>query len=302
MGDSSREQQDRIAYLEGQIAQLTIQQQQNIVALNNQARQTIEIPHRLKAPPCFDGVRGGMVINDWTTSVESHEELYNWGSERTYLFATSYLSGRAFHWHRQLRKTEGRPTTWDVFKTLLIEKFRPDNSDLLAHDRLASLRQVSTIESYVESFTDICILLEDITEDKKCDGFMRGLFSDEVRAILRNIPRNKRTLDYYFSTALSYEAARLPQSQVLARHLATQSHVSSSPIEANDPMELDLIQNYRRQKSSGYANSGNSGNRIENVKQNQGNYSNNKNNNNMQCYFCRKKGHFKRDCFEFKMY
>lgn len=282
MGDSTTTD-EKIRILQEQIAQLTLLRREPVL--------------RLKEPPAYDGVKDAMIIDDWFTAIENHQEFYQWDEQRTYLFSISFITGRALQWHRQLKKSEDPPTEWQVFKNLISNKFRPDNADLLARDRLVATKQTTTIESYVESFTDVCILLENLTEDEKCDRFMRGLISDEIRAILRNIPRAQRTLEFYFSTALSYEAARNPRSQVLARHLASQSHTHTaitekpSVTEANDPMEIDMIENHRRT----YKN--NDRNKSYNNKSSYGR--NRRPNNDIRCYYCQAVGHMKKDCQEF---
>ncbi|KAL0582142.1 hypothetical protein ABG067_008124, partial [Albugo candida] len=126
-------------------------------------------------------------------------------------------------------------------------------------------------------------MLPDLTEDEKCDKFMRGIASEDIRAILRNISGEKRSLELYFSTSLSYESARAPQYHALARHLASQSHIhsasASSAFEINDPMEINLINQFRRNNKRGGSS-----------------FSSAAGNGKITCFYCGTPGHIKRNC------
>lgn len=76
---------------------------------------------------------------EWVRSIEMHQEFYSLQGPQTLLFATSHLCGRAQAWCRYLETTECAPTTWVTFRALLLNKFRPENAELLARDRLYGL-------------------------------------------------------------------------------------------------------------------------------------------------------------------
>lgn len=289
--------------------QQLIQQNQQIIQTLVDRNSGATLPSiKLKDPPSYDGVRDAVIIDDWITAIENQEEFHEWNSEITYKFAVNYLTGRAAQWIKRLKDQGEAPVNWDIFKDIFIKKYRPDNADLLARDLLASCVQKTNIEAFVEEFQDVIHMLPNLTEDEKCDRFMRGLSSDEVRAILRNISKDSRCLDLYISTALSYEAARSPNYHALAKHLAVQSHIHSSAsgsmpssssntaFEINDPMEINVINQFRnwsRQQNAGGSNynRNNSG----------GGSSNNGNKGGkITCFYCGRVGHVKRSCLKLR--
>lgn len=286
------------------IQQLLQQNQEIIQALINNRTNDTTSAHpsiRLKDPPCYDGVRDAVVIDDWITAIENQQEFHEWNTETTFKFAVNYLTGRAAQWMKRLKdQGEAYNLNWDTFKAIFLLKYRPDNADLLARDLLASCVQKTSIEAFVEDFQDVIHMLPNLTEDEKCDRFMRGIASDEVRAILRNISMDNRSLDLYISTALSYEAARAPNYHALAKHLAVQTHIHSSTVrpsstsssqsafEINDPMEINVVNQFRQQNNKWKQQRGGSGTQYG------GN--NNGGNGKITCFYCGCIGHIKRNC------
>lgn len=268
----------------------TLRQNQELIRALVDKNNAPRLPSiKLKDPPTYDGVRDAMVIDDWITAIENQKEFHDWDDAQAYRFAVVYLSGRAGQWIKRLKEQGNAPQDWVAFKEIFIQQYRPENADLFARDLFASCVQKSTVEAYVEEFQDVIHMLPELTDDEKCDRFMRGLSSKDIRAVIRNLPRQQRSLDCYFRTALSYEAARDPQYDALAKHLAIQQHIHSpnptsntNHIEIDDPMEINAINQFRRMRlnggSSNVSSSGNSGGKV------------------ITCYYCNNVGHIKRNC------
>lgn len=86
-------------------------------------------------------------------------------------FADALLRSDALVW----RRTTMAPTEWDVWKALLISAFQPVNPSETARDRLARLRQTSSVRTYASLFRTVTLLIPNITDDEKKDRFIRGL-------------------------------------------------------------------------------------------------------------------------------
>lgn len=123
-----------------------------------------------------------------------HREFYNLNHTQTLLIASSHLSGRANTWYRNVEKQTDAPTTWDGFKQILINKFRPENAELLARDCFSAITQTTTVQDYVNQFMDICLMLPNITYDECCDKFIRGMKSNCLRAELIGRQGTNRTI------------------------------------------------------------------------------------------------------------
>lgn len=65
--------------------------------------------------------------------------------------------------------------TWDQFKTILLDRFRPVASSKLARYQLNNLKQNSSVEAYCQQFLQIIALIPNMTEEESVDRFIMGL-------------------------------------------------------------------------------------------------------------------------------
>lgn len=65
--------------------------------------------------------------------------------------------------------------TWDQFKTILLDRFRPVASSKLARYQLNNLKQNSSVEAYCQQFLQIISLIPNMTEEESVDRFIMGL-------------------------------------------------------------------------------------------------------------------------------
>jgi hypothetical protein len=108
----------------------------------------------------------------WLYSVDTYYSAVNLTNDAAKIsFADALLRGDALTW----RRTIDMPSDWDSWKTLLISAFQPVNPSETARDRLARLRQTTSVRAYVAIFRTVCLLIPMITEDEKKDRFIRGL-------------------------------------------------------------------------------------------------------------------------------
>ncbi|KAG2198704.1 hypothetical protein INT47_005389 [Mucor saturninus] len=229
-GTGGQESSTSFSPLENCFMQLTAatlenQRMTREIFLNQSTRQA-----EVTEPDTYDGTRNANIIEAGTRGVEKYGEFFTWNPATVYKYAATLLRGRAELWHSQLAPAV---EDWNTFKARLVTEFRPTNADLIYRDQLASIRQTWDMESYVSAFMDICLSFPDLTDDEKCDKFMRGVESDGLRTELRNIDRRTRTISQFYSISTNYAGARV---------FATQGHQKVPSSSHNDPMDLDAIQ------------------------------------------------------------
>lgn len=126
------------------------------------------------------------MVDSWLRSVERYANLVNITSEEQTKFAATLLRGRADIWLRGLETSNSVPENWRDFKKALEEAFKPTQSLRLARDKLAALRQVGTVDDYVDKFRDVALEIPNLSPDEAQDRFERGLRSD-IRAHVRTM-------------------------------------------------------------------------------------------------------------------
>lgn len=293
------------------------QQAQNDIHQSDITSEHVSVDTKLPLPKKYNGERDVSTIENFIFKIEKLRKIKKWTQEGTYDIAYTLLDGRAADWINHLeKKPETRPTTWAELKIIIEDKFKPANSEDLARDLLWNTVQKTSIQSYVDSFMDVSILVPDIGDKDLVDRFIHGLKEAELIAKLRSIRIDERTLEVVLQTSLAYEAAHNP---TIAQ--ATFNRITAAQTVRDDPMDLDAI-SYRRSSPpqrrfnsnrGGYNNSYNRGGYNNNYNRG-GSFSRNSNANyrsrdnrsssraptdNRTCYQCQQPGHIKRDCPEF---
>lgn len=67
------------------------------------------------------------------------------------------------------------PTTWEYFKTAITTEFIPANKTQRARDELCKLKQTSSVEKQLSEYWNIVLMIGNLYERKKLDGFVDGL-------------------------------------------------------------------------------------------------------------------------------
>jgi Retrotransposon gag protein len=165
-----------------QIEQLTKQLQSAQSASKDRAK--------LAPPQPFEGKVNSNVLT-WLVSMESY--LYGCSTplDRWPVVASTYMKGTALDWyHAYFRTHSGSSTiTWDSFKTSLLARFRPVDSDRLGRGQLMELRMRSNdkgrgILQYVDKFNQLVNQVSDITETEKFTYFNQGLTPDLQKLLI----------------------------------------------------------------------------------------------------------------------
>jgi Retrotransposon gag protein len=163
--------------------------QRQLTELRQQQQQAPEPHIKMNKPPMFHG-RPGESVEDWIFALEQYFSVVPIRPGRQILFAASYLQGSAATWWRQRFElnTPSSAITWDVFTAGLRAQFRPINAAKLARDRLATIRQVTSVADYVARFQNIMLDLPNMDEEDRIDRFLRGLKSHVQESVALQQP------------------------------------------------------------------------------------------------------------------
>lgn len=157
-------------------------------------------------------------------------------------FATQLLRGKPLDWWRSyefmIEHGDISPVeNWDEFKETIRAKYKPFDSAEIARDKLAALRQTTSVEDYIGRFEEITMEIPAITDDEKRDRFVRGL-----KLIIRKEIRIRETMNFVDTTRLAAKFDNIISRQFLEGRegkLPWQNYRYSPRPSA--PMELDAI-------------------------------------------------------------
>lgn len=247
---------------------------------------------RTNEPSTYDGTRDALVIDGWIRAVERYGDIQNWDDTQIGNYAVTLFKGRADAWYRTIEPAEDEtPLGWLAIKRSLIQFFRPENSVLVARDKIAVLRQDSDLTHYINTFMDLKLAIPDMHDGEATDRFVRGLRDGRMRSHIRQYQVNSLTEAIH--TALAFDAGEERRYTTMPRR--TQQYV-------DDPMDIDAIDDVyavnsrRRYGNNRFNNSGNFRSNNANMRNNNGNIRFNNNNSGITCYYCNKKGHVKALC------
>jgi len=125
-------------------------------------------------------------------------------------------------------------TDWRSFKNALTEQFKPVNAVKTARDKLASIKQVKSVQEYSANFRSLVLEIPGITEDEKIDRFSRGL-KDNVR--LEVELREPATLNEAIKVADRYDTITFQHNKARPESAKRQTALPAptGPI----PMDID---------------------------------------------------------------
>jgi hypothetical protein len=90
-------------------------------------------------------------------------------------YAAMLLSGPAQTWWNHLEWINKAPSKWENMQTEIYERFWPINEERTAIDRIYSLKQYTTVDSYVSTFNDLAIKIPNMGKAEAFRLFMKGL-------------------------------------------------------------------------------------------------------------------------------
>ncbi|CAI7758786.1 unnamed protein product, partial [Closterium sp. NIES-54] len=132
---------------------------------------------RASMPDTFVPGKGQPVVRRWLFLVEEYLCLSHVAGEEWAPFAGTLLRGSAVAWWQSVRPAF---QTWQQFKEALVAAYEPINAMARARDRLANLRQCTSVADYIAEFRDISTEISDLSTAEALDKFKRRL-KDDVR-------------------------------------------------------------------------------------------------------------------------
>lgn len=233
-------------------------------------------------PSIFRGTTKGSKVEDWLFQLKTYFDLVQVEDEETKVqFASSLLEENAARWYRlQIQK---KPfSSWKEFQDSILEFFRPVNATKVARDKLANLVQTSTVQSYVQRFTELCLDIPDLGEVEQLDRFIRGLRTEVRREVDLHDPQSFNEAAKIAERWDSIAGQRYgpgnkkPFHQSFPFRFGEQTRLKSwnKPV----PMEVDVISTRQNNNSSSQSKP-----RTPKI-----------------CYFCQQHGHLILECPEIK--
>ncbi|KAJ9512027.1 hypothetical protein QJQ45_004586 [Haematococcus lacustris] len=226
------------------------------------AATSVPLPFRPPPPPSFCGTPNADA-GQWLWRIDNHFDLFAMPAQQRLLAVASYLDGAALTWYRSLLSSQAL-SSWDSFKASFTRQFTPVNQQRHAMDQLAACHQITSARQYITEFSNLCLLISDLSPAEKLDRFLRGLK-----------PAVRRELELREPT--SFEEAAAMADRVDAITFGSRPRLLKLPEpEPVAAMELDALQ-----VSKGPRLSAAERQQLRDLG---------------ACFYCRKPGHLMKDC------
>lgn len=144
-------------------------------------------------PDTFNGNTASANLDLWLFQVEEYLEASNIHGNADRISETvTFLRGAALTWWRSIKQGDPahRPTTWDEFKERIQAAFKTINSTRTARDKMARLKQTTSVRNYSTEFRNLSLDIPDMSEGDKLDRYIRGLKQEIQREVDMKEPAN----------------------------------------------------------------------------------------------------------------
>ncbi|CAI5475466.1 unnamed protein product [Closterium sp. Yama58-4] len=208
---------------------------------------------RASLPDTFVPGKGQPVVRRWLFLVEEYLRLSHVAGDEWAPFAGTLLRGSAVAWWQSVRPAI---QIWQQFKEALVASYEPINAMAKARDRLANLRQRTSVADYIADFRDISTEISDLSTAEALDKFKRGL-KDDVRMEVE--VQGCSTLEEMARVAERYDEIHFGSRRSRFNRGMRFSPNMFQPIQGEQrggagptPMELDTIDR-NKEKRKGFA-------------------------------------------------
>jgi hypothetical protein len=184
---------------------------------------------KLAPPQQFEGKVNGNVLT-WLVSVESYLYGCSTPRERWPIIASTYVKGAALDWYHSYFLATNGAITWDGFKTALLARFRPVDSNRIGRGQLMELRMRPSdkgrgILQYVDRFNQLVNQVSDITETEKFTYFNQGLTPELQRLLIPLTHIN--TVEDAISMVVRYEMLSQSHDNMRSNSINVRSYINS---------------------------------------------------------------------------
>ena len=163
------------AMAQGQAAQAMAQGQQAEPAA---PQPSLAVANSLKpkSPEEFDPAKK-KDIDTWLFQVEVYYQLHPQLSDLVKIIdCSSYFRGAAQTWWRHLASSRDITTmTWAAFRAAIQARWQLVNTVRTARDRIANIRQLTSVQDFTQRFLDLKVQIPTMTEEEAIDKYVRGL-------------------------------------------------------------------------------------------------------------------------------
>ena len=165
-------------------------QQREIVA--RLERQQTPSAIRPPKPETFDGRHCDTFVYSLEKLFAYHDET---NSERRVALAVTFLRGSALRWYKcaELQDSNRVLQQWPTFVKALKDFFESSNTETLVRNKLANLRQLTSVARYNDLFNGLIIEILDLDSRTKLDMYMRGLKPQVQLHVTLKEPHNLET-------------------------------------------------------------------------------------------------------------
>lgn len=195
-----------------------------------------------KQPDTFTGSDRRTDVETWLFQVEKYVTVTKPGAgdAEKVDFACLYLKDAALTWWRALSSAGQLPTTWQSFRDLMHKQFLPVNNVKLARDRLAQLKQLTSVREYAFRLRLTLLEIPGIAEEEKLDRFVRGL-KPHVRKDVEL--RDPKTLEEAVSQAeiIDMNSYRMQGPKQFTNFQSAPKRSYASVVSGPTPMELGAM-------------------------------------------------------------
>lgn len=158
-----------------------VQELREVVAqLQSRVSSAVAPHHDIPKPKCYSGKRDATEVEDFLWHLEQYFKMANILNDQMRVqIASCYLTNSANVWWRwkcqEVENGEEEINTYKAFKKALKKQFLPKNVDQRARETLCDLRHTTTLQAYVQAFTEATLYLKDISEETLLFFFTSGL-------------------------------------------------------------------------------------------------------------------------------
>jgi len=150
-----------------QSQQTSSENQQNNSQTSSLSRYGIKPPK----PDVFKGPSVDLFI----FSMEKAFDYFRVEEQDKVSIAITYFREAALRWVQYLETTNQVSSDWNQFKAMMIQHFKASNTETIIRNKLNSLRQQASVNTYNDLFNKLIIELPEIDEKTKLDIYRRGL-------------------------------------------------------------------------------------------------------------------------------
>ena len=129
-----------------------------------------------KSPEEFDPAKK-KDVDTWLFQVEVYYQLYPNDTDTAKIIdCSSYFRGGALVWWRHFAATHNlEAMTWTQFREAIRERWQVTNVVRAARDKIATIRQLTSVQDYTHRFLDLKVQIPGMTNEEAVDRYVRGL-------------------------------------------------------------------------------------------------------------------------------